>query len=88
MRLLGELDNVEEELKGDVSAVELCMSRAANNESEADGTGRYMPYWVLPIKEVNGFVATELNWWLLCLKVLIERASVGHDGRPAASQEE
>jgi hypothetical protein len=61
MRLLGELDNVEEELKGDVSAAELPTLCAANDESEADGTSRYMPYWVLAIKEVNGFVAAELN---------------------------
>ena len=85
MRLLRELDNMEEELKGDVSAVELRTSRAANDESEADRTSRHMPYWVLATKEVNGFVAAELNRWLLCLEVLIERASVGHDGGPVAS---
>ena len=39
-----------------------------------------MPYWVLATKEVNGFAAIELNRWLFCLKVLIERASAGHDG--------
>jgi hypothetical protein len=88
MRLLGELDNVEEELEGAVGAAESRTSRAGNDESEADGTGRHMPYWVLATKEVNGFAAAELNRWLLCLEVLIERASVGHDGGPAASQEE
>ena len=88
MRLLGELDNVEEELEGAVGAAESRMSRAGNDESEADGTGRHMPYWVLATKEVNGFAAAELNRWLLCLEVLIERASVGHDGGLAASQEE
>jgi hypothetical protein len=88
MRLLGELDDVEEELEGDVGAAESPTSRAANDESEADGTSRHMPYWVLATKEVNGFAAAELNRWLLCLEVLIERVSAGHDGRPAASQEE
>ncbi len=88
MRLLGELDDVEEELEGNISATESPRSRAGNNKNEADGTGRHMPYWVLPTKEVNGFAAAELNQWLLCLKVLIKRVSAGHDGQPAASQEE
>ena len=47
-----------------------------------------MPYWVLATKEVNRFAAAELNRWLLYLKVLIKRASIGHNGGLAASQEE
>ena len=61
MRLLRELDNIEEELKGDIGAAESPMSRAGNDKSEADRTSRHIPYWVLAIKEVNRFTAAELN---------------------------
>ena len=70
---------MEEELKGDIGAVESPTLRAGNNKSEANRTGRHMPYWVLAIREVNRFAAIELNRWLLYLKVLIERASAGHN---------
>ena len=52
---------MEEELKGDVGAAESRTLRVANDESEADGTSRHIPYWVLAIKEVNRFAAAELN---------------------------
>ena len=35
---------MEEELKGDIGAVESPILRAGNNKSEANRTGRHMPY--------------------------------------------
>ena len=61
MRLLGELDNMEEELEGDISAAESPRSCAGNDKNEADRTSKHIPYWVLPTKEVNRFAAIELN---------------------------
>jgi len=44
IRLLKELNNIEEELKGAISVAELHTSRAGNDKSEANRTSRYMPY--------------------------------------------
>ena len=44
IRLLRELDNIEEELKGDISATELPTLRVGNNKSEANRTSRYISY--------------------------------------------
>ena len=52
---------MEKELKGDISAIELPILRVGNNKSEANRTSRYILYWVLAIREVNRFTATELN---------------------------
>ena len=37
------------------------MLRVGNDKSEANRTSRYIPYWVLAIREVNRFAAAELN---------------------------
>ena len=79
---------MEEELKGAISIVKLHISRAGNNKSKANKTSRHIPYQVLAIKEVNRFATTKLNWWLLCLKVLIKRPSMGHNGGLIALQKE
>ena len=81
MELLRALD------EGDVDAVELPASSVADGQGAADGAA-HTPYWVLPTNEVNAFAAAEMNRWLFSLEVIIGRVSAGHDGRPAASQEE
>lgn len=40
-------------------------------------TDGHRPYWVLPTRDVNGFIAAELNRWLLCLEALIGETAVG-----------
>ena len=37
---------------------------------------------------MNTFAATEINWWLFGLKVIIRRVSAGHNGQLIALQEE
>jgi hypothetical protein len=78
--------------EGDIDAVELPASSAASSVADgqgaAGGAAGHMPYWVLPTNEVNAFAAAEINRWLFGLEVIIGRVSAGHDGRPAASQEE
>ena len=44
IRLLRELDNIKEELKGDISAAELPILYIGNNKSKANRTSRYIPY--------------------------------------------
>ncbi len=78
--------------EGDVDGVELPASSAASSVADgqvaAGGAAGHTPYWVLPTDEVNAFAAAEMNRWLFGLEVIIGRVSAGHDGRPAASQEE
>src|SRR5882757_1998784 len=81
MELLRALD------EGDVDAIELPASSVADGQGTA-GRAAHTPYWVLPTNEVNAFAAAEMNRWLFGLEVIIGRVSAGHDGRPAASQEE
>jgi len=68
----------------------LTSSSAANNESSAGGVENHSHnrFWVLNTRDINAFIAAQLNRWLLCLEVLIGRVKAGEDGRPAASQEE
>ena len=74
--------------EGDVDAVELPTLSVADGQGAAGGVAGHTPYWVLPTNEVNAFAAAEINRWLFGLEVIIGRVSAGHNGRPAASQEE
>lgn len=45
-------------------------------------------YWILKTKDVNAFVAAQLNRWLLCLEVLIARGQSAPGGLEPSSREQ
>lgn len=53
----------------------------ADPEADDGGVeGGHRPYYILTTKEVNAFVAADVNHWLLCLEALISRVDPGPEG--------
>lgn len=48
----------------------------------------HAPYWILPTRQVNAFVAAELSRWLHCLEAVITTADATMNGSVATPQDE
>ena len=47
----------------------------------------HRPYWVLLTADVNAFIASQINRWLLLLEVLMSQVETGIEGLPPVPQE-
>lgn len=56
--------------------------------SVSEAGRRHRPYWVLPTREVNAYIAEDLNRWLFCLEVLMSRSQRGPPGLITADHEQ
>ena len=57
------------------------------NQDLEERLNGHAPYWILPTKVVNGFLAGQMNRWMLCLEILSARAQASPEGILASSSE-
>lgn len=58
------------------------------SEAGNDRPGAHRPFWILPTKAVNAFMAAQMNRWLLILEVLICRTNHTLNGKPVLAEEQ